>query len=174
MSLSAPCRLRAPAHLFRMGSVSGGLASENPSFRFLYCSDHGPGAECVHSSVLKRPPGGKEPTCQCRDIRDAGLIPGLGRSPREVCGNPLQYSCLENPVDKGAWQAMVHRITESWTRLKQSVSLYHCFSLWAVLLMGLRQCQYIHGVGGSKRAKEERRMPPFLVQWKVFLAYRVF
>ena len=37
--------------------------------------------------------------------RDMGLIPGLGRSPREGSGNPLQYSCLENPIDRGAWQA---------------------------------------------------------------------
>ena len=48
-----------------------------------------------------------------------GLIPGSGRSPGEGNGNPLQYSCPENPMDKGAWQATVHRVTQSWTRLKQ-------------------------------------------------------
>ena len=47
------------------------------------------------------------------DIRDAGLIPGLGRSPGEGNSNPLQYSCLENPMDREAWRAMVHRITAS-------------------------------------------------------------
>ena len=52
------------------------------------------------------------------DLRDVGLIPGLGRSPGEGNGNPLQYSCLENPMDRGAWQAVVHRITESQTQLK--------------------------------------------------------
>ena len=62
----------------------------------------------VYTAVSLNVQGGKEPTCQCRDIRDAGLIPGLERSPREVCGNPLQYSCLENPIDKGAWWAIVH------------------------------------------------------------------
>ena len=41
---------------------------------------------------------------------DVGLIPGLGRSPREGNGNPLQYSCLENPMDRGTWQAMVHGV----------------------------------------------------------------
>ena len=47
---------------------------------------------------------GKEPACQCRlDVRDVGLIPGSGRSPRGGHGNPLQYSCLENPMDRGAW-----------------------------------------------------------------------
>ena len=54
------------------------------------------------------------------DMRDAGSIPGLGRSPRVGDGYPLQYSCLENPVDKGAWWATVHRITMSQTRLKPS------------------------------------------------------
>ena len=44
---------------------------------------------------------------------DLGLIPGLGRSPGEGNGNPLQYSCLENPMDRGAWWAIVHGVTES-------------------------------------------------------------
>ena len=47
------------------------------------------------------------------DIRDMGSIPGWGRSPGGGHGNPLQYSCLENPTDRGAWWATVHRITES-------------------------------------------------------------
>ena len=46
------------------------------------------------------------------DVRDAGLIPGLGRSPGEGNGNPLQYSCLENPMDRGAWRATAHGVTE--------------------------------------------------------------
>ena len=52
------------------------------------------------------------------DIRDMGLIPGLGRFPGGELGNPLHYSCLENPTDRGAWQSTVHRVTKSWTRLK--------------------------------------------------------
>jgi len=44
---------------------------------------------------------------------DVGLIPGLGRSPREGNGNALQYSCLENPMDRGAWWATVHRVAKS-------------------------------------------------------------
>ena len=47
------------------------------------------------------------------DIRDLGLIPGLGRSPGEGNGNPLQYSCLGNPMDRGAWQATVHEVAMS-------------------------------------------------------------
>jgi len=46
------------------------------------------------------------------DIRDAGSIPGLGRSPGEGHGNPLQYSCLRNPMDRGAWWAIIHRVAE--------------------------------------------------------------
>ena len=46
------------------------------------------------------------------NARDAGLIPGSGRSPGERHGNPLQYSCLENPMDRGAWQATLHGVTK--------------------------------------------------------------
>ena len=51
------------------------------------------------------------------DIRDVGLILGLGRSPGEGNGKSLQYSCLENSMDRGAWRATVHGITKSWTQL---------------------------------------------------------
>ena len=51
------------------------------------------------------------------DIRDASSIPGLGRSPGGGNGNPLQYSYLENPMDRGAWQATVHGVAKSRTRL---------------------------------------------------------
>ena len=46
-----------------------------------------------------------------------GLIPGVGRSPGEGNGNPLQYSGLENPMDRGAWQAIIHRVTKSWLKV---------------------------------------------------------
>ena len=52
------------------------------------------------------------------DIRDTGLIPGSGRSTGGGHGNPLQYSRLENPMDREAWRAMVHGVTKSQTRLK--------------------------------------------------------
>ena len=55
---------------------------------------------------------GKESTCNAGDL---GLIPGLGRSPGGGQGSPLQYSCLENPMDRGAWRATVHGVTESDT-----------------------------------------------------------
>ena len=50
----------------------------------------------------------KNPPANAGDIRDAGSMPGSGRSPGVGNGNPLQYSCLENPVDRGAWRAIVH------------------------------------------------------------------
>ena len=56
----------------------------------------------------------KNPPANAGDIRDSGSIPGCGRSPGEGHGNPLQYSCLENPMDRRAWQAAVHRVTKSW------------------------------------------------------------
>ena len=59
---------------------------------------------------------GKESTS---NVGDLGLIPGLGRFPGEEHCNPLQYSCLEEPMDREAWQAAVHSITQSQTRLKQ-------------------------------------------------------
>ena len=59
----------------------------------------------------------KNPPANAGDIRDrdVGSIPGVGRSPGEGHGNPLQYSCLKNPMDNGAWQAIVHRVAKSWT-----------------------------------------------------------
>ena len=60
--------------------------------------------------LVKNPPSGKEQV----DIRDVGLIPGSGGGD----SNPLQYSCLEKPMDRGAWQTVVHRIAQSQTQLK--------------------------------------------------------
>ena len=72
------------------------------------------------SPVFTMHPGasGGEPGAKAGDIRDMGLIPGSGGSPAGGPGNPLQYSCLENPMDRGAWWATVHAVTKSWTRLK--------------------------------------------------------
>ena len=60
-------------------------------------------------AVVKNPPAG------ARDAGDRGSIPGLGGSPGGENGYPLQYSCQENPMDRGAWTAAVHRVTESRT-----------------------------------------------------------
>ena len=53
------------------------------------------------------------------DSTDAGSIPGLGRSPGEGNGNPFQYSCLENSMDRGAWWATVHGVAKSWDNTEQ-------------------------------------------------------
>ena len=65
----------------------------------------------------------KNPPANAGHGRDTGLIPGLGRSPGGGHGNPLQHSCLENPMNRGVWQATVHRITASDTT---EVTLHRC------------------------------------------------
>ena len=77
---------------------------------------------CMYFSKLGFPGGasGKEPAYQCRRLRDEGLIAGSGRPPGAGNGNPLQYVFLENPMDRGAWQATVHRVAKS-------LSTWHAF-----------------------------------------------
>ena len=62
-------------------------------------------------------PGGSDGKESAFNAGDVGSIPRLGRSPGEGNGNPLQYSCLDNPIDRGAWQAIVHRIAKNQTCL---------------------------------------------------------
>ena len=59
---------------------------------------------------------GKESACRAGNAEDSGSIPGSGRSPGGRIGNPLQYSCLENCMDREAWHAAVHEVTKNWTR----------------------------------------------------------
>ena len=67
----------------------------------------------------------KNPPASAGDARDMGLISGLGRCPGVGNGNALQYSCLENPTDRGAWWATVHGVAKSLTLLKQ-LSMHSC------------------------------------------------
>ena len=69
-----------------------------------------------------RLPGGSGVKGSACNAGDLGSISGSGRSPGEGNGNPLQYSCLENPTDRGAWQATVHGVAKSWTRLSDFTS----------------------------------------------------
>ena len=79
----------------------------------------------VHLSIFKGFPGG---TSGKEDVRDEGSIPGSGRSPGGGHGNPLQYSCLENPLDRGAWRAIiVHRVARSRIRLTCLSTAQHSF-----------------------------------------------
>ena len=77
------------------------------------------------------------------NIRDLGSIPGLGRSPGGGHGNPLQYSCLENLMDRGAWQATVHRVTQSQTLLKRLSTHAQKWNL----LMAIENTTYLCGIG---------------------------
>ena len=67
----------------------------------------------------------KNPPANVGDLREAGLIPGSGRSPRVGNGYLLQYSCLENPMDRGASWATVQGVAKSWTQLSTCVLLNH-------------------------------------------------
>ena len=87
------------------------------------------------------------------DTRDTGSIPGLGRSPGGGNGNPLQYSCLENPMDRGAWWATVHGVTKSQTWLKwlssQSLSYRQLFATpWAAGCQAIAQIP-VYSVGDA-------------------------
>ena len=100
-------------------------------------------------SVLCCFPGGssgKEPTADAGDVRVAGSIPGLGSSPGEGHGNPLQYCGLENPMDRGAWRATVHGAAKSQARLKllsmhafvaEHLKALHSMPVWSWDRMGV-------------------------------------
>ena len=78
------------------------------------------GFTCSFAIIWTFPPRssvGKESACNTGDTAMQSLIPQWGRSPEEGNGNPLQFSCLENPMDRGAWQATVHGVTKSQTQL---------------------------------------------------------
>ena len=79
-------------------------------------------------------PGGSDSKESAHKVGDPDSIPGSGRSHGEVHGNPLQYSCLENSMDRGAWQATVHGVTESstteWPTLSLSLNSTYSFGLW--------------------------------------------
>jgi len=83
-------------------------------------------------TILLGFPGGassKETTCQLRRLKRLGFDPWVGKSPGGEHGNPLQYSCLENPMDRGASWATVHRVTKNWIWLKQlSTHTQTCWS----------------------------------------------
>ena len=89
-------------------------------------------------------PGGSEVKASARNAGDLGSIPGLGRSPGEGNGNPLQYSCLENPMDGGAGWATVHGVAKSRTRLSDFTHLLP----WAFLV-----------------AQRLKRLPPMRETW---------
>ena len=74
-------------------------------------------------------PGGSDSKVSACNAGDPGSIPELGRSPGEGNGNPLQHSCLENPMDRGAWRAAVHGVTKSRARLSDFTFTFHFHAL---------------------------------------------
>ena len=88
------------------------------------------------------------------DIRDVGLIPGLGRSPGGWHSNPLQYSCLENPMGRGIWQATVYRVDkESETTEQLSTAHTHTHTLkyiYACSFVCLGVCGHVYEIVGVK------------------------
>ena len=92
---------------------------QNQTFRFnmvlsLYCLfQHNLIRLCLRAGASQVEPVVKNPPGNAGEVRDVGLIPGSGRSPGGGNGNPVQYPCLENPMDRDAWQATVHRVPKS-------------------------------------------------------------
>ena len=77
--------------------------------------------------------GGSEVKASACNVGDPGLIPGLERSPGEGYGNPLQYTCLENPMEGGVWQATAHGVAKSWTRLSDFTFTFHFhLKVWSI------------------------------------------
>ena len=74
-------------------------------------------------------PGGSDGKETARNVGDLGSIPGLGRHPGRGHGNPLQYSCLGNPMDGGAWKAVVHGVAEGRTRQSNFTFTFHFHAL---------------------------------------------
>ena len=74
-------------------------------------------------------PGGSDGKAFAYNAGDQGSFPGLGRSPGEGNGTPLQYSYLENPMDGGAWWATVHEVAKSWTQLSDFTLTFHFHAL---------------------------------------------
>ena len=91
-------------------------------YHFFSCPSPNRFGDDVIIKVFHCGSAGKESAC---DAGDLGSIPGLGRSPGEGSGNPIQCSCLENPIDRGAWWATVHGVAKSWKELKQ-LSMHAC------------------------------------------------
>ena len=96
------------------GSGGGGENVHGVTWGHLGC-DENFALTMVHLFCMGFPwwPNGKESPCSAGDAGDLSLVPGSGNSPEVGSGNPLQYSCLENSMDRGAWWATVHRVPKS-------------------------------------------------------------
>ena len=85
----------------------------------------------------------KNPPANAGDTRDIGSIPGWGKPPGEEHGNPLQYSCLKNPMDRGAWRASVHEVAKSWTRLSTYIINLNSAVIYSWLCQSGTQANFV-------------------------------
>ena len=97
------------------------------------------------------------------DIRDMGLIPELGRSPAGGKGNPLQYLCLENPTDRGALQATVHRVRKKLDTT-QPLSTHKC---WGYISDQNRQGLHPHGVCSLVREIDDKQLEKLIYEQRL-------
>ena len=104
--------------------VSSSAEANDWIHEVLGCGQH---SLCCHPLPLMGFPGGSDDKESACNAGDMGLIPGLGRFPGEGNGYPLQYPCLENPMDRGTWWAIVHGIAKSQTWLKRLTLILPCF-----------------------------------------------
>ena len=110
-----------------LGAMSG-FSRETESIRDVYDIINLPLCMCVYNTHgIPQWLRSEESTCNAGVAGDTGLIPGSGRSPGGRHGNPLQFSCLENPMNRGVWQVTGHEISKSWTQLKQ-LSVMHAYA----------------------------------------------
>ena len=105
----------------------------------------------------------QNPPASAGDIGDAGSISGSGRFPGEENGNTLQYSCLENPMDRGAWWATVHGVAKSWTRLSDFTFTF----MFTELIMGaiLKNLRNIPIIWASLIAQLVKNPPAMQEAW---------
>ena len=106
----------------------------------------------------------KNPPINAEDVRDAGLIPGLGRSLAGGRRNPLQHSCLENPMDRGLWRAVVHRVAKNQTLLKRLSMHSHKVSIITGSIVS-------HSVKVIKDPLHWKALPTRLTTWEPFLSW---
>ena len=110
------CPFSSPFHIggkFKITIGSVFIELSVPYFKL--CIDHKYPSHLPLVRLIQGFPGGSDGKESTHNTGDLGLIPGLGRSPGEGNDNPFQYSCLENSMDKGAWQAIVHGVAKSST-----------------------------------------------------------
>ena len=107
----------------------------------------------------------KNQPANARHVRDMSSIPGSGRSPAGGHGNLLQYSCLENPMDRGVWWATVQGITQSWTRLKQLSMHTHVYIWFPGWLSGKEPSCQCKRCKGCKSNPWVRKIP-WRMKWQ--------